>query len=101
MTRYKNGLPIQKKFSENDKYFLWAIDPERSGILNCIGLSQIGWTPNATKLAVYNSAYDNSSVPPDFTVTKNGETVLSGQAAKYIDASGSDTKYQLKYYIVV
>ena len=99
LTRLKEGKILQKTFQANNKDFLWAIDPQRPDVINCIGISQIGWSPKAHKLAIYNST-SQLNYNPDFTVKKGGATVLSGKAVEFINQDGTKSKYYLSYYIM-
>ena len=99
LKKMQEGKAVQRSFIQGDKDFLWAIDPERPDVINCVGMSQIGWEPSSRKIAVLNRTaglgYD-----PTFTVTKNGATVYSGIATHYKDVNGTTQRYQLEYYIM-
>jgi len=76
LKRLTFGHLFQNDYVNGKKEQLWNVEPIRIRAVNCIGISQLGWAPEAIKLAVLNKT--NYINPPSFSVTKNGSTVLSG-----------------------
>jgi len=76
LKRLTFGRLYQNDFVTGKKEQLWNVEPIRLRAINCIGITQLGWAPNAVKLAVLNKT--NYINPPSFTIKKNGTQVFSG-----------------------
>ena len=95
--RTETHAPLElTKFKQNDSSMQWNIEPLRNDIMDCLAVSQIGWTPQAMKIAILvrkNKLPEN----PEYFVTKNlnnntGTLIKKGKA-EYINS-----KFLLNYY---
>ena len=51
--RVESHVPVRlTKWAEDDRTLLWTIEPVRDGEIDCLAISQIGWTPQAPKFAM-------------------------------------------------
>jgi len=78
--RLAAGQPVrQAEYDPKDVFMQWNIEPVRDENLDCLGVSQIGWTPKARKMALLVRT-EKLAAEPEFKVTLKGKEVLKGQA---------------------
>jgi hypothetical protein len=97
--RKEHGKLVQRSLVSGDKTFLWAIEAERADVMDCIGITQIGWDPNARKMAVFNST-EKLDGNLGFLISSNGNIVMQSEAVPFKSSSGSESMYGLYYYIM-
>ncbi len=78
--RLAEWAPVrQAEWRDDDFYMQWNIEPVRDKNIDCLSVSQIGWTPKAPKYAVLTRNAPLAE-EPQFKVTKAAETVLTGKS---------------------
>ncbi len=92
--RLAAGQPVrQANYQDDDPFMHWNIEPVRDHKVDCLGVSQIGWSPQAFKFAVLTRSTPLVDAP-DFNVTAGSRTVLSGKAIYW------GSKWTQHFYVI-
>lgn len=92
--RLASGQPVlQADYRDDDPFMHWNIEPVRDKNIECLAVSQIGWSPQAFKYAVLTRNKLVAS-PPTFQVKRDDQTVINGQSIYW------GSKWNQHFYVI-